>query len=274
MRALRRLERKFVDRNEVRVCSPEVLDELLGKSYPQGIGRLICDTLTGIFNYSQAMNLDEIVESDTELADQRLKKVRPMPSRVCGELLMASFSYRKLPESAGLLRVLRRTRIVGHGTATSNTQSIRRMVSQPMNTRVFHAFETLAERICTEDNFDCRACPINEHCPTGIDKLKKLRIREEKERAAREAEERRLQEKRKRERKAKARKEAETQKLKHTIKVRSKKLQISTKTKPRRKKKKKKDVAPVEAHMVQASSDKVKPSGKKKRKTRKPRRRS
>jgi len=274
VRAIRRLERKFVDWNEVRVCSPEVLDGLLGKHYPPGTGRLICDTLTGIFNYSQAMNLDDIVESDPGLVEQRLRKIRPMPSRVCGELLMANFGCRTLPESAGLLRVMKRTHIVGRGTTTSNTRTIRRMVSQPMNARVFHAFETLAERICTEEDFDCRACPINEHCPTGIDKLEKLRIREEKEQAAREAEEKRLHEKHKRERRAKARRSAETRKLKQAIKVRSKKLKISTRPKPQRKKKKKKDEPAVAAHMVQSSSDKVKPSRKKKRRTRKSRRRS
>jgi len=261
-RVIKRLEREFVDLNEVRVCVPEVLDEVLGRNYPPGVGKLVTDALTAIFNHAQAMNLDSILELDAEKAKKKLLKLKPLPSRVAGELLLANFGCEKLPRGAGLLRVAKRTKIIRPGPVDSQMKALRRMVPKVAVPRVFYTFEVLAERTCTENDFDCRACPINEHCPTGIEKLKQLRIQEEKERVAREAEEKQAKKQRDRDRRARARKRVATQKLKKTIEVRSKKLKISTRKKTRRSAR---AAPPADAKMVQASSAVVKPSRKKKK---------
>lgn len=267
-RVIKRLEREFVDLNEVRVCVPEVLDEVLGRSYPPGVGKLVTDALTAIFNHAQAMNLDSILELDVEKAKKKLLKLKPLPSRVAGELLLANLGCEKLPEGDGLLRVAKRTKIIKSGPVDLQIKTLRRMAPKAAVPRVFHAFEMLAERMCTEDDFGCRACPISEHCPTGTEKLKQLQIQEEKERATREAEEKRVKKQRDRDRRARARKRAATERLKKTIEVRSKKLKISTRKKTRRSPR---AMPPVDAKMVQASSAVVKPSRKKKRRTAKPR---
>ncbi|MFH1732923.1 MAG: hypothetical protein ABIF82_14900 [Planctomycetota bacterium] len=270
-RVIKRLEREFVDLNEVRVCVPEELDEVLGRDYPPSVGKLVTDTLTAIFNHAQAMNLDSILELDIEKAKKKLLKLRPLPSRVAGEFLLANLGCEKLPEGAGLLRVAKRTKMIKPGPADSQMKTLRRIVPKAAVPRVFHAFEMLAERICTENDFDCRACPINEHCPTGAEKLKQLQIQEEKERAAREAEEKHVKKQRDRDRRARARKRAATKKLKKTIEVRSKKLKISTRKKTRRSSR---AAPPADAKMVQTSSAVVKPSRKKKRRAAKPRHRT
>ncbi len=227
-RALRRLQREFVDWNETRVSEAEYLDRILGKGFPQGVGELVRSTLTAIFNHSQAMNLDDIMGLDPQAAGTRLKKLDVMPSRVSGELLLANLNYGKLPEGAGLLRVARRTKLVRPGPPHSQMRGLRRISPNTRVPRVFHAFEMLAERICTAEDFDCAGCPIKSLCPTGVEKLKQLEIQKEKERQAQEAEKERSRKKRRQGRKARARKKAATKELKKAIQLRSKKLNIST----------------------------------------------
>jgi endonuclease III len=262
-RALKRLDRDFVDLNEVRVSVPEELDETLGRGYPPGTGAVVTRTLTAIFNRAQAMNLDGILELDSQKARKKLFRLKPMPSRVAGELLFTQFGYSKLPRGAGLLRVARRTRITNKGNTDSQMSTLRRIVPAAAAVRVFHAFETLAERICTETDYACRACPIHEYCPTGIDTVKRLDAKEAKEREAQEAEEKRQKEQRVRDRRVRARKRVATAKLKKAIAARSKQLKIS----PRKTTKRRRKPAPRPANtkMVQASSAEVKPERKKKK---------
>ena len=275
-RAIRRLERHFVDLNEARVCDPEQLDAVLGRGFPPGVGQLVSDTLTAIFNGAQAMNLDEVMALDPESAEARLKKLRLLPSRVAGELLLASLGYKKIPEGAGILRVARRTKLIRNGLIETQVRSIRRIVPNSLKPRAFHAFEMLAERICTPKDFECRRCPITQCCPTGAETLRRLAIHEEKERAAREVEEHRLTKKRQRERRARARRRTATAKLKRAIQVRSKKLKISPTKEKARRRTRARPVVPAGTKMVQASSADVKPDRAKRRKrsSAKPKRRA
>ena len=268
-RAISRLARDFVDLNEARVCRGERLDAVLGGGYPPGLGQLVSDTLTAIFNHSQAMNLDRLLELPPQRAETTLKRMKPMPSRVAGELLLTQLGYGRLPEAAGIRRVASRLKLIRPSNNNGATRSLRRLIPATMVARAFHAFETLAERICTARAFDCRACPISDLCPTGAEMLKKLRAEEAKERAAREAEDKRQREKRDRERRTRARKRAATARLKKAIQVRSKKLKIS----PSKKRKRRPRAAspPKNARMVQASSAEVKPD---RRKSKRPRRRA
>jgi len=272
-RAIKRLQKAFVDWNEARVCDGEHLDEILGRGYPPGVGKLTTDTLTAIFNHAQAMTLDDIAVLDPDRAETRLRRLTLLPSRVAGELLLAHFGYDKLPEGAGMLRVARRTKIIRQGRAEAQLRSMRRIVPKSLIPRAFHAFEMLAERFCTPKDFDCPNCPLKDLCPTGAVTLNRLAVRAEKERRAREDEELRLKKKRERERKARARKRKSTARLKKAIEVRSKKLKIPTK-KPRRRRAQPRP-APPGTKMVQASSAEVKPDRtKKKRRTKRPRRRT
>ena len=262
-RAIKRLSRVFVGWNEARVCDAEELDEILGRNFPPGVGELIRNALTAIFNHAQAMSLDDVMELGAERAEAKLRGMRLMPSRVVGELLLASLGCGKLPQGAGMLRVARRTHIVGKGSADAQMKRVRRLTPKTMIPRVFHAFEMLAERVCKVDNCDCRACPVRELCPTGIEKLKRLKVQEEKELAARRVEARSRRRKRDRARKAKARKKAATAKLKEAIQDRSKKLKLSPSAK-RRRRAGGGPIVSATAKMVQASSAEVKPSQKKK----------
>jgi len=252
--AIRRLEKNFVDLNEARVASPKTLESILGKGYPPGVGQLLIDTLSAIFNSVQAMNLDDIVALEPSRAEPKLRRMGNMPSRVAGEFLLAQMDYGRLPQGAGILRVARRIKMTRNGTADSQLRTMRRLTPKTNVPRVFHAFETLAERVCTLKEFDCRACPICDHCPTGLATLERLAKEEEKARLAREAEELRLRKRRERERKTRA----ATERLKKTIQVRSKKLNIST-AKTRRKRKKSGPARVPKTKMVQASSAEVKP---------------
>lgn len=274
--ALERLRQRFVDLNEVRVSDPEQLDEFLGDDYPAGTGARITDALTAIFNNAQAMTLEPVAELEPEDALAELTRMEELSSRAVGELLLAYFDYDKLPETEGLLRVAARTGLVKHASPDSQMRSLRRTTPKTQRARVFHAFEMHAERICTRKDYDCPNCPINEHCPTGQETLERLRIQQEKERAARKAEAERLKRKRNRERRTQERKQAATAKLKKTIEARSKELNLSAKgRKKRKKRRKKKPATSNKATMVQASSDVVKSKpqkGKKKRRSRSGRR--
>jgi endonuclease III len=266
MRAIKRIQRGFVDLNEARVSDPAEVDQVLGRGYPAGVGRVVVDTLTAIFNHAQAMNLDDVVALDPDEAEGVLRRMNPLPSRVAGELLLYSLDSGKLPEGAGMLRVARRAKLIRKAALDSQMRSLRRIVPKKLVARAFHAFEMLAERTCTPKAPHCPQCPINDICPTGIETLKRLAIQEKKEREAREAEQRRQKERRDRERKVRERKRAATARLKKTIQARSKKLKLSTK-KGRRKKKARRD-----ARMAQMSSADVPPDQrptKKKRKRKK-----
>ncbi|MFW6158905.1 MAG: hypothetical protein ACOC8E_06060 [Planctomycetota bacterium] len=276
--ALERLRQRFVDLNEVRVGDPDQLDEFLGDDYPAGTGTRITDALTAIFNNAQAMTLEPIAELEPEDALAELTRMEKLSSRAVGELVLAYFGYDKLPETEGLLRVAARTGLVKHASPESQMRSLRRTTPKTQRARVFHTFEMHAERICTRKDYDCPNCPINEHCPTGQETLERLRIQQEKERAAQKAEAERLKRKRNRERRTQERKQAATAKLKKTIEARSKELNLSAKSRKKRKKeRKKKPATSSKATMVQASSDvvKTKPKqGKKKKRTSRSRRRS
>lgn len=247
--ALRQLEKEFVDLNEMRVCAPEELNRLLGQSSRPGAGQLIADTLTAIFNHAQAMNLDEVMQLAPKQAEAKLRKMNPMPSRVAGELLLANLGYKELPAGAGLLRVVRRLELVQSGSADEQIVALRRLVARPLVPRVLHAFEMLAERVCTPKDFHCRECPIHKHCPTGAAALEKLALDEEKQRAAQEAE---LRKKEQQEHRATAHKKAATARLKKAIEARSKKLRISAKRTGRRRERTP-GAAPVAPQVVQAS---------------------
>lgn len=272
LRAISRLQRKFVDWNEVRVCDPQTLDDALGRAYA-GVGRLITRTLTAIFNHAQAMNLDDIMALGPDRAEQKLTRLDSMPSRVAGELLLANLNSKKLPAGAGLLRVAARTGLVRHGPADAQARALRRLVPAVKTARTLHAFEMLAERACTAENFDCRACPAHRLCPTGVETLRRLHLEEEKARAAREAEHVRLCEKHRREKKLKARRHASKEKLKKAIQLRSRTLRIPTTKAPGRTARLR-PLHPSTAHMVQASSADVKSHRRKlPRRRLKPRRR-
>lgn len=242
---IRKLEREFVDWNEVRVCEPETLNNLVGTSYP-GVGGLIKDSLTAIFNHSQSMNIDDIMEMHPDVAEQRLRRLAPMPSRVAGELLLARLKYQKLPETTGILRVAKRVKLVKQGPSNLQIKALRRFVSTPLVPRVFHSFEMLAERFCTADNSGCAICPICEFCPTGTEKVEKERAR-----AAAELAKQKVQQEA-------AQKRDSMERFKQAIKVRTKKLDVVLGKRPVRpvakKKKKEKVTPPVATKMVQASS--------------------
>ena len=264
-RAVKRIEREFVDLNEARVCAPDDMDHVLGRAYPAGTGLVVTSTLTAIFNYGQAMNIDGLLALEPAKAKKKLLKLKPMPSRVAGELLFTQLGATKLPAGAGLLRVAKRTGITRKGNIDAQITALRRIVPKASIVRAFHAIETLAERICTADNYKCRACPINDKCPTGVDTLRKLKAGEARELAARVAEEKRVKEQRDLDRRIRARKRAATEKLKKAIAVRSKELKIPVRKKTTRRKAAPK---PVGTKMVQASSAEVKPQRKKKKKKR------
>ncbi len=261
-RILKRIGREFVDLNEVRVCTPEDLADALGRAYPPVVATLITTSLTAIFNQAQAMNLDNLLALDTEKAKKKLLKLKPMPSRVAGELILTQLRYKKLPEGAGLLRVAKRTGITTKGPVDTQIRVFRRASSGTPVARVFHAFEMLAERVCTDTDYDCRACPISALCPTGIETLKRLAAEEAKQRAAEEAAAKQQRRDRDRRRKVTAEKQAATRELKKAIEDRSKKLKIPTRKTGKRKAKAARGPA---AKMVQASSAEVKPVRKKKK---------
>ncbi len=270
--AIKRLQKAFVDWNEARVCDGEHMDRILGRGYPPGVGKLVADALTAIFNHAQAMTLDDITSLDANRAEARLRRLTLLPSRVAGELLLTLFDYGKLPEGTGMLRVAGRTKVIRHGPAEAQIKSMRRIVPKSLVPRAFHAFEMLAERICTPKDFDCPSCPLKDLCPTGAATLKRLAIQEEKARLAQEAEDLRVKKKRQRDRKVRARKRKATARLKKAIQVRSKKLKIPTEKK-RRRRTRARPVVTAATKMVQASSAEVKPDRtKRKRRTKKPRR--
>jgi endonuclease III len=258
-RAINRLRKEFVNWNEARVSQPEALDRTLGNGYPPGIGQLIVDTLTAIFNRTQSMNLDDIVGLDPDRAESRLNRLRLLPSRVVGEFLLTQLDYDKLPPGAGLLRVAARTKLVRSSSAESRVRGLRQIVPKKYVRRAFHAFEMLGERVCTPRDYDCRSCPIVEHCPTGVETVRRLEAQEEKEREARDAERTRKRRKRRRDRKEQKRRRAATARLRKTIEERSKKLKITPSKTRKRRKKKLQEKSRRSAKMVQASSADVKP---------------
>jgi endonuclease III len=260
--ALRRIENEFVDLNEMRVANPAELDAALGKSYPPGVGQLLCDTLTAIFNYSQSMDLSPILALDAAKAETVLRRLEHMPSRVAGELLLANFESNQLPATHGILRVSKRLQLVQPGPMESQVRSLRRLVPSNLTVRAYHALEMLAERVCTPKDFDCQHCPVREHCPTGKEMLEKLAAQQEKERQAQEAEDARNQEKRNQDRREQAEQRAATARLKKQIAVRSKKLDIDTVKPKKARKNKPKSPAPSEGtQMKQTPSSEVKRSG-------------
>jgi endonuclease III len=259
LRAMKRLSREFVDLNEARIADPEHIDDLLGRGYPDGVGKLVAKALTAIFNEAQAMSLDAVMALDAKQAEVKLRRMTEMPSRVAGELLMGSLGTKQLPPGAGLLRVASRTGLVAAGKVDSMIRSLRRVTPKTAAQRVFHCFETLAERVCTVKDYDCPNCPINEHCELGQKMLDELAEQDAREKEALAVEASRLKEKRAQERKDRARRRASTERLKKQIQDRSSQLKLGAKDRKRRTRK---TVVPEETHMVQASSAEVKPDEK------------
>ena len=261
LRTIKRLEREFVDWNELRVCEPPVIDQVLGKNFPPGVGQHVRDALTAIFNNSQAMNLDEIMGLAPEHAEVKLKRLSPMPSRVAGELLLAGLKYDRLPEGAGLLRVARRIRLAPQGPPEAQIKSMRRLISGSLIPRAFHALEMHAERVCTPEGYGCPACPVNAHCPTGEERIKRQRIQVEKAAELLAAAEAAALKEKEAAAKSAPRKRVAAEKLKQALHLRSEQLKISVRTQKRRAK----PVPPPPARMVQASSADVKPRRTKKK---------
>jgi endonuclease III len=259
LRAIRKLQREFVDLNEARIASPDHIDDLLGRGYPAGVGRQVTRALTAIFNEAQAMNLDAILKLDAKEAEAKFRRMNDLPSRVAGELLMANFGMKQLPAGAGLLRVAQRAGLMRPGKLDSMTRSIRRTVPSALNQRVFHCLETHAERVCTVKDYDCPNCPISEHCETGQKALAELAEQEAREKEALAAEAKRLKEKLAQQRKERARRRAATERLKKQIQDRSSQLNLGAKDRKRRSRKKQ---VPESTQMVQASSREVKPDEK------------
>ncbi len=276
-KTLERLREHFVDLNELRVSNPDQLDELLGDRHPPGVGKQIVDALTGIFNNTQTMTLKWLMELDADEAFEELSQLEKFPSRAIGELLMACFSYDKLPATEGLLRVAERTDIVSPGAPESQALSLRRITPKDDRARIFHAFEMHAERICTRKDYDCPNCPVKDHCPTGQETLERLRLQEEQEQAAQQAEAARLKRKLERDKRTEKRREEATAKFKETITARSKELNIavneknnkSSKGKKTGKKKSRARSSKNTAKMVQAPSHEVKSKPEKKKSSRK-----
>ena len=191
--AMGRLDREFVDLNEVRVCQIKELGETLGRDHPRSgeKAQIITDALNGIFRRRSAIRMDYVAEMNKRDIRRHFREIglcafsEAMVSMVCYEVHAVAVD-------ASLNETLEMLELVSPGADAGDTQKFLERIIPQKHGHGAHAFlrefvEKHAKALAKKRTEDEKRRQAEEEAARKAAEEAERLAREEAERQAAEA---------------------------------------------------------------------------------------
>jgi endonuclease-3 len=169
-RAYRLLQERFFDWNEIRVSSPQEIQEVL-EDLPDSHARAqrIISLLQEVFETNFSFDLEPLQKKGLKQAAKHLARYEAANDYTVSWAVQQSLGGHAVPLDEPSLRVVRRLSLVD-GTE-ENLEALRasleHLVPKAKGSLFSDLLSALAEEFCKEDEPRCSTCPLCSECPTG-----------------------------------------------------------------------------------------------------------
>lgn len=184
-RGMVRLQRDYVDWNEVRVSSVVELEDALREArVPDAFRKAdaLKAFLDRVYAEGNKPTLEALASLETEKARKFLGEFKSLTPRQRGAIWYLGGGRSGVVGDAGLLRVLRR---IGLVSSTTGETSLEEWLTAGWPGHegygVYDALARVAEEVCRSDVPDCARCALNRSCTEGGKRLAaaaKAKVRE------------------------------------------------------------------------------------------------
>lgn len=169
IQAVKRMERDYVDWNEVRVSSSHELSDLL-KSYhldPERANELK-SLLQMIFHRENKLLTDLLSSDSFEIIKSYLQGFKELPRRVLDAVLLLLGEHRDIPASDQVMRFAARVGLIEAGASANSLQLLfKKTLATPDLRAVHYAVCRHCSQVCREKNPLCNKCFLLPHCDYG-----------------------------------------------------------------------------------------------------------
>ena len=182
---------RFIDWNEVRVSTIQELEESLASvPNPGERAQRIIGVLQEWFELTYSFDMEEIAETAKKKGlkegSKKIARLKEVDDFILAWVIQQGFGGHAIPLDEATSRVLRRLGVIDG--ETDDLEAIRGSIEHNVPKARGAVFVDLlamhAQELCTEENPNCPACPLNSDCPTGIEVLR-TRVPEPKPRKSR-----------------------------------------------------------------------------------------
>jgi endonuclease-3 len=169
-RAYRALQERFFDWNEIRVSSPQEIQEVL-EELPDSLARAqrIISLLQEVFETNFSFDLESLHKKGLKQAAKHLTRYEATNDYTVSWAVQQSLGGHAIPLDDPTLRVVRRLGLVDgdEGNLEALRASLEHLVPKIKGSLFNDLLSALAEDLCKEDEPRCAACPLCSECPTG-----------------------------------------------------------------------------------------------------------
>jgi len=167
-RAYEKLQKDFVDWNEVRVSTLHEIEQAVRNADPQkNKAILLRRVLNDIFAVRHEINMDFLKEYKPTKALKFLQSIGRLDEKTIADLLLLCQDKYELPKDEDLLRVAKRLgfvdKLAGLDEAYADLKGI---VPKSLTFPFTQLMVELGQEVCTERHFACRRCPLTGVCET------------------------------------------------------------------------------------------------------------
>lgn len=168
-RAFRVLQERFFDWNEIRVSSPQELEEVF-EDVPHGHIRAqrIISLLQEVFETNFSFDLETLHKKGLKQAAKHLGRYEATNDYTVSWAVQQSLGGHAIPIDEPTLRVVRRLGLVDgdEGNLETLRASLEHLIPKAKGTMFIDVLSALAEEIC-RDEPRCTQCPLCPECPVG-----------------------------------------------------------------------------------------------------------
>ena len=168
-RAYRQLQERFFDWNEIRVSSPQELEEVFEEmSHSHARAQRIISLLQEVFETNFSFDLEPLHKKGLKQAAKHLARYEATNDYTVSWAVQQSLGGHAIPIDEPTLRVVRRLGLVDgdEGNLETLRASLEHLIPKAKGTVFIDVLSALAEEIC-RDEPRCNQCPLCPECPTG-----------------------------------------------------------------------------------------------------------
>jgi len=189
--AMDRIDRHFVDWNDLRVSRPKEIREVLGPDFPRAgaKARAIPRILDQVFKWHNSMVwdfLETMGKVETRAFFEKLEEVRPFVAATIARDCAGAHAF---PVDRDVARVLMRLGLVDESESEAAMQAFLERAVKSEHAFELHAhLKRLAAEVCVLGDPLCPSCSLKPMCPAGAEvlaALKRKKARKTKKAASR-----------------------------------------------------------------------------------------
>jgi endonuclease-3 len=169
-RAYRQLQERFFDWNEIRVSSPQELEEALDDlSHAHARAQRIISLLQEVFETTFSFDLESLQKKGLKQAAKHLSRYQAANDYAVAWVVQQALAGHALPLDTPSLRVLRRLGLLDGDEENIEAlrASLEHLVPKARGALFNDLVSALADEFCKEDEPRCNNCPLCPDCPTG-----------------------------------------------------------------------------------------------------------